>query len=109
MTERRWSVVGTEESFPPEFVKGEGHSFPVDIWGLGCSLFECLTGEVPYLSHTREQLFQAIVNEPINFDRNVRISCQNNKLVSQLLEKDPLKRISAIDAVTLIQKSIEAK
>jgi len=47
ITEPRTEVVGSPFWMPPEMIKRQSHSFPVDIWSLGISLLELANGEPP--------------------------------------------------------------
>ena len=40
------SVFGTKYYMSPEYILSDKLSYPIDIWALGCSLFEILTGDV---------------------------------------------------------------
>jgi len=44
----RRSTVGTPWYTAPEVIVSEEYSFPADIWSLGCSLIELVTGFPPY-------------------------------------------------------------
>lgn len=35
----------------PERIRNESYSYPADIWSLGLALFECGTGEFPYIAN----------------------------------------------------------
>ena len=39
----------------PEVIKQTGHSFPADVWSVGCVLVEMLTGKPPW-SHFTSQI-----------------------------------------------------
>ena len=38
----------------PEVVLRTGHSFPADIWSLGCLVIEMLSGAPPWSNYSRE-------------------------------------------------------
>lgn len=40
----------------PEFVRGEVLTPATDVYGLGCTLFECLTGRVPFPGSTPDEV-----------------------------------------------------
>lgn len=44
----RRSTVGTPWYCAPEVIRSEEYSHPADIWSLGCTLIELLTGKPPY-------------------------------------------------------------
>jgi|EP01047_Picozoa_sp_COSAG01_P038353 serine/threonine protein kinase len=59
------SVVGTAEYFPPEVARvteedanlqGAEYSKGLDIWGLGVTLYNCLTGRRPFLPEGMDDL-----------------------------------------------------
>lgn len=51
-------VVGTPEYMAPEQLWGRGVDARTDVYAIGMTLFECLTGEVPYLGTYPEVLVQ---------------------------------------------------
>lgn len=46
--EKRYSVVGTPYWMAPEVISMTGHTGKSDIWSLGCTLLELITGHPPY-------------------------------------------------------------
>lgn len=44
----RRSTVGTPWYCAPEVIRSEDYSYPADIWSLGCTLIELLSGKPPY-------------------------------------------------------------
>ncbi|KAK2959156.1 putative serine/threonine protein kinase [Blattamonas nauphoetae] len=50
-THHHSSLVCTRHYRPPEVVLGLGWSYPVDIWSIGCILYEMYTGTPLFLTH----------------------------------------------------------
>eukprot|EP01065_Artemidia_motanka_P051307 TRINITY_DN9020_c0_g1_i1.p1 TRINITY_DN9020_c0_g1~~TRINITY_DN9020_c0_g1_i1.p1 ORF type:complete len:1515 (+),score=278.16 TRINITY_DN9020_c0_g1_i1:607-4545(+) len=48
------SVIGTPNWMPPEVVTQNGHAQPADIWSLGCTVMEMVTGKPPW-AHVSQQ------------------------------------------------------
>lgn len=56
-------ILGTPEYMAPEQLLGEAGGASCDIYGLGVTLYECLTGAVPY-GGTFGQVLLAVTNGP---------------------------------------------
>jgi serine/threonine-protein kinase len=57
--------VGTPAYMAPEQVSGRGAiDRRTDVYGLGATLYECLTLHSPFESSAREDLYSRILNEP---------------------------------------------
>lgn len=91
------SAMGTFIYFAPEMLKfskdgsrtirGE----QTDLWALGITFFQLLTGRTPYEHCTNlVALKEAIVNEPIDF--SLIQTAGAREVIAGLLNKDPLKR-----------------
>ncbi len=58
-------VVGTPAYMSPEQTEGRADvDGRADVYGLGATLFECLTLELPHTGRTRDELLARIRNEP---------------------------------------------
>ena len=64
---RPGQVVGTLDYLAPELIKGKPATALTDIYALGCTVFECVTGDTPFgdktlfqvgLAHLEELLIQ---------------------------------------------------
>ncbi|KAE8734753.1 Serine/threonine-protein kinase UCN [Hibiscus syriacus] len=88
--ERSNSFVGTEEYVSPEIVRGDGHEFAVDWWGLGILTYEMLYGMTPFKGKSRKETFRNVLYKEPEFmgPRN-----DLTDLIGRLLEKDPRKRL----------------
>ena len=59
------SVVGTVDYLAPEQIDGLPVDGRVDVYGLGCVLFECLTGAPPYGRENEIASLLAHLKEPV--------------------------------------------
>lgn len=88
-------TVGTYSYMPPELVKGSREiTGQVDLYALGCMLFELMTGRTPYPGDNFAEIFdQHLKADPPHLQRN-GVACPDaiNDLVLQLLAKDPHQR-----------------
>jgi len=72
------SIVGTVEYMSPEQWRGERIGPAADVYSLGCVLYECLTGVVPYARHDADAELQM----PQGLDR----------VIERAVAKDPADR-----------------
>ncbi|GAQ82018.1 Serine-threonine protein kinase FUSED [Klebsormidium nitens] len=85
---------GTPCYMAPElFQEGGVHSFASDLWAVGCVLYECATGQPPFVSNSFTQLVSAILETPLS-PLPASVSPEFADLVQRLLVKDPVHRIS---------------
>lgn len=96
------SFFGTKYYMPPEYIISDKISYPIDIWALGCSLFELLTGEVlfdPQKTDTMstEHMHLCLMQDACGlFDKRMIERCKDdsyfkkNRLIRYKKNKDPL-------------------
>lgn len=74
----------------PEVIRGTGHDFSVDWWGLGVVLYEMLYGRTPFRGQNRKESFYRVLSmEPDLAGETTAL----RDLIGRLLEKDPEKRL----------------
>ena len=89
-------VVGTPEYMAPEQARGDRQIGPsADIFSLGCVLFECLTGDPPFVhEHIAAVLAKILFEEPPPLSRaRPDLPPALCDLVARMLAKSPLARI----------------
>ncbi len=88
-------TVGTYSYMAPELVRGErAITGQVDLYALGCLIFELLTGKPPYQGDNFAQIFDQHLNATPPSVRDYGVECppELDDLVKQLLAKDPQER-----------------
>jgi hypothetical protein len=98
------SYRGTELYQAPEYrdllnnCQTSNYTTMVDMWSFGCLIFELLTGRVPFEnsdSLKNYQMKKIYLDEPLE---KYGISYEGIELLGQLLEPEPERRLSAIEA-----------
>ncbi|GFH26100.1 putative LOV domain-containing protein [Haematococcus lacustris] len=87
------SFVGTEEYLAPEVISAAGHSAPVDWWSYGILIYELVYGTTPFRGARRDETFDNVVKAPLRFPAKPVVSPECQDLITQLLVKDPAKRL----------------
>ena len=57
------TLVGTVDYLAPERIRGETVDGRADVYSLGCVLFQCLTGEVPFPRDSDARVIYAHLEE----------------------------------------------
>ncbi len=103
--------IGTAHFAAPEQQHGLGVDFRADIYSLGTTLYQLLTGKFPYECHSIAELKEAHLNAPIPDPRELRpdLSAATVALIKKSLAKDPGDRYrSWNDMIKAIDKALEA-
>lgn len=105
---------GTLAYLAPEVMSGKNrgpqhtalaarYSNLVDIWSIGCLAYVILTGYLPFDGSTQEHLYANVLNGRFLMGplKDKGISESGISFISSLLQVDPLKRPSALEALNL--------
>jgi serine/threonine-protein kinase len=101
-------VTGTVEYMAPELLRGGDAAPQSDVWAWGISLYEVLTGHVPFSAGTHTELCRRIAHErPSGAGRSVPgLPPACDALLLRCLEKQPRLRpangnelVAAVDAI----------
>ncbi|XP_074693694.1 serine/threonine-protein kinase ULK3 isoform X2 [Strix aluco] len=79
----------------PEMVCRQQYDARVDLWSVGVILYEALFGKPPFASRSFAELEEKIrSNRAVELPSRPPLSPECRDLLGQLLERDPVKRIS---------------
>ncbi|KAF7811587.1 3-phosphoinositide-dependent protein kinase 1 [Senna tora] len=87
------TFVGTAAYVPPEVLNSAPATFGNDLWALGCTLYQMLSGTSPFKDASEWLIFQRIIARDIRFPDY--FSDEARDLIDQLLDLDPSRRPGA--------------
>ncbi|XP_020093549.1 3-phosphoinositide-dependent protein kinase 2-like isoform X1 [Ananas comosus] len=91
--EKPCTFVGTAAYIPPEVLNSSPPTFGNDIWALGCTLYQMLSGSSPFKDASEWLIFQRIIARDLRFPEY--FSDEARDLIDKLLDTDPSKRLGA--------------
>jgi hypothetical protein len=98
-SEGQW--IGTPHYMAPEQVEGGDTDGRTDVWGLGASFFQAITGSLPFEAATPVELFKKIGNAPIDFEPVREIAGEGPaEVFRKCLERDIRDRATPEEAAT---------
>ncbi|MCD4656775.1 MAG: serine/threonine protein kinase, partial [Planctomycetes bacterium] len=104
----RGQILGTPHYMSPEQVSGKDVDARTDLYALGVVMYECLTGQKPFNEPTDLMLLSSIISKQPDkpSQANSRISKFTEKIILQLLRKEPRSRFqSARELYEVIAKA----
>ncbi|XP_010011977.1 PREDICTED: LOW QUALITY PROTEIN: myosin light chain kinase, smooth muscle-like, partial [Nestor notabilis] len=92
---------GTPEFMAPEVVAFEPVGFSTDMWSVGVICYILLSGESPFQGDNDMETLSNITAAKWDFEEETfsEISQQAKDFISQLLQKDPRRRLSSAGAL----------
>ncbi len=101
-------IIGTIEFMAPELIQGKEASASSDIYAMGLTLYEVLSGKIPFENDTDYNLMQAILKKKISPPDKLNASIPRalSDIVMKALDKNPENRYA--DAKAFQQALIKA-
>ncbi|CAO3644219.1 unnamed protein product [Cunninghamella blakesleeana] len=87
------SVAGSMAYMAPEILKKRGYFASVDWWSFGVVIYELLFGKRPFKGKSNESLKQAILNNPIEFCDEPKVSVEAIQFIKGLLTREVPERL----------------
>lgn len=87
------TFVGTAAYVPPEVLNSSPATFGNDLWALGCTLYQMLSGTSPFKDASEWLIFQRIIARDLRFPNHFSVEARD--LIDKLLDIDPSRRPGA--------------
>lgn len=102
------AIRGTRSYMAPEQIRRKHPSPASDVYGLGCVIFELLSGKTPYSANSPDELLNKHLKAPIpSLEACSDATKEFANLVKKMLAKDPAKRIKSMREFLHEYKSIQ--
>ena len=102
------TTLGSLNYMPPEQVRGEAADARSDIYSFGVSLYEMLTGRLPFKGDSQYSLMTAHLNQEPQAPITLRsdLPAELNEIILMAIAKDPANRFQSADAFRAALKSV---
>lgn len=84
------SFCGSPAYLAPEMIRHTGGHKPVDIYAMGVTLYELITGRLPFQNENISSLYKAIANGKVKFPESTTPNAKS--LIRWMMNTDPDKR-----------------
>lgn len=107
------AVVGTALYMPPELIRGESPGPRSDMYSLGITLFEMVSGRPPFEADSAMALMMMHINDSVPDLHGLRPEVPDDLIavIEQSLAKNPMERFTSMaemaDALKLVQNRIQ--
>jgi serine/threonine protein kinase len=103
-------LVGTAGYMSPEQVRGKSIDARTDLFSLGATFYEMLTGRRAFSRDTPVETLGAVLrDDPMRYPETEKIPEQLRRFVSRLLEKDPADRYQSARDLLLDLRAYQAE
>jgi eukaryotic-like serine/threonine-protein kinase len=102
------TTLGSLNYMPPEQVRGEAADARSDLYSFGISLYELLTGKLPFQGDSQYSLMTAQLNQqpPSPISLRADLPQELNEIILMAMAKEPGDRFQSADAFANALKSV---
>eukprot|EP01041_Mallomonas_annulata_P006484 gene6484-13089_t len=88
--EEHYTLCGTPNYIAPEIAAQQSHSFPADLWSVGCLFYSIVTGYAPFEEVEINDTLQRVLNGEYSIPDHLSNDAQD--FIKCLLQTDPSQR-----------------
>lgn len=105
--QRLTDVVGSAYYVAPE-VLHRSYSVEADLWSIGVIAYILLCGSRPFWARSESGVFRSVLKATPNFNDSPwpSVSAEAKDFVKRLLNKDPRKRMTAAQALSMFHENV---
>ena len=105
------AVVGTAMYMSPEQIKGEQPDRRTDIYSLGVTLFEMVSGSPPFQADSAMTLMMMHINDPVPDPRKINPEVPDELIavINKALAKDPNQRYQTAAQMAIALRDVMSK
>lgn len=103
------NVQGTRSYMSPEQIRGAALDDRADIYCYGCTIFELISGKLPYTATSPDHLLDKHLRAsvPSLQAANTNVTPEFSRLIEQMMAKDPKQRPETMNEVVRLMKNIK--
>lgn len=91
----QWDNVGTPNFMAPEVIRNKFSDFRSDIWSLGCTIFQVITGMPPFGGGDICRVYKLALAARLSYPSSINADARN--LISRMVVRDPNDRLGGAD------------
>jgi serine/threonine-protein kinase len=105
---RAGEVVGTTHYLAPEQVEGRRVDGRADVYALGCLLFHCLTGELPFPRENDMAVLYAHLHDdpPKVSEKRPQLPAGLDAVIAKAMDKSPERRFATCEELVLAARVV---
>ena len=73
----------------------------IDVWSMGCILYSLIVGKLPFTDYDAQKIRDKVIQDPVTFPRDLKISTPVRDLILAMLQKEPEDRITMSEITQL--------
>jgi eukaryotic-like serine/threonine-protein kinase len=111
MLTKAGSTLGTEAYMSPEQARGETADHRTDIWSLGVTMYQMVTGQLPFKSEYHDGLVYSLLNEQPSPMTGLRtgVPMELERITGKCVEKKAADRHQHADELLVDLRSLKRK